>query len=883
MRRIYLLWIAGLLCLAFQTSTAQTVMKRHVLGKTSQLRNQIKSQLTTKQQGKERLTLTVDITELKTLTLNVNVRNSDTESEYIIGEVSEHPESSFFLRLDGDVLNGNIILKQESKGYKYGSENGDAFVEEVDINELLCVNYASIPSNTTGGRLNATQAMPDFQSFPGARGCVLLDFDGHYVSGTPWNNGNPISAAPSGMSDAQIQETWEVVSEDFRPFHLNITTNEAVFNSYPKTMRMRCIITPTNTAAPGAGGVAYIGSFNWNDDTPCWVFVLGGKSSGEAASHEVGHTFGLGHDGRTNPNEGYFAGHGDWAPIMGVGYYENVTQWSRGEYNYANNTEDDLAKISSTTYNVGYRADDYGNSTGTATGISSGNVNRSGLIERTTDIDFFSFNSGSGTISLNVNTVGRHGDLNIIARIYNSAGGVIATANPAGLNAGNISANVSAGLYYLSVDNVGEGNPATDGYSDYGSLGSYFISGTIPAAVNGVATVYQDCNFGGGAISLPVGDYTMSQLAARGVPNDWISSVRVTNGYELVGYQDENFLGASITLRADDACLVDNNANDWITSLRVRAVCTPTAIVPYLSVNGGAWQQTASATLTEGGTITIGPQPLTGGSWSWTGPGGFTSTSREITRSNILVAQGGTYTARYTNSGGCQSSLNFNITVAPAGFTSTIQAENYSAMAGVQTEACSEGGLNVGWIENGDWMAYNSINIPTSGSYKIEYRVASGASGGQLSLDINAGATILGYANIPATGGWQAWATVSHTVNINAGTYNFGIFAQTGGWNINWWRITKVSATSMPVANVALEFQNSEIDLWPNPVIDKLNLRTDPYFIGGQLKVVNAVGAEAVSTSYEGVPIDVSHLNKGFYVAVINKAGRRVTIKFQKD
>ncbi|MBN7138615.1 glycoside hydrolase family 16 [Lysobacter enzymogenes] len=125
------------------------------------------------------------------------------------------------------------------------------------------------------------------------------------------------------------------------------------------------------------------------------------------------------------------------------------------------------------------------------------------------------------------------------------------------------------------------------------------------------------------------------------------------------------------------------------------------------------------------------------------------------------------------------------------GPSTTIEAENFSAQNGVQVEACSEGGYNVGWIETGDWMAYNSINFPTSGSYRIEYRVAS-PGGGSLSADLNAGGTVLGQVNVPATGGWQNWTTVSHTVNVNAGTYNFGVFAQAGGWNINWIRITKI-------------------------------------------------------------------------------------------
>jgi hypothetical protein len=127
-------------------------------------------------------------------------------------------------------------------------------------------------------------------------------------------------------------------------------------------------------------------------------------------------------------------------------------------------------------------------------------------------------------------------------------------------------------------------------------------------------------------------------------------------------------------------------------------------------------------------------------------------------------------------------------------FTTTIQAESYSAMSGIQVEACTDagGGSNVGYIEAADWLAYNSINIPTSGTYRVEYRVASASGGGSLSLDLNAGTTVLGAVNIPSTGGWQTWTTVSHNVTINAGTYNFGIYAAAGGWNINWFRITKI-------------------------------------------------------------------------------------------
>ena len=84
-----------------------------------------------------------------------------------------------------------------------------------------------------------------------------------------------------------------------------------------------------------------------------------------------------------------------------------------------------------------------------------------------------------------------------------------------------------------------------------------------------------------------------------------------------------------------------------------------------------------------------------------------------------------------------------------------------------------------------------SVTFPSSGSYRVEYRVAS-PSGSTVSLDLNAGSIQLGQVAIPATGGWQNWTTVSQTVNINAGTYNVGVFAPAGGWNLNWVKFTKL-------------------------------------------------------------------------------------------
>lgn len=122
-----------------------------------------------------------------------------------------------------------------------------------------------------------------------------------------------------------------------------------------------------------------------------------------------------------------------------------------------------------------------------------------------------------------------------------------------------------------------------------------------------------------------------------------------------------------------------------------------------------------------------------------------------------------------------------------------MEAEDYNVAATVQTETTTDinGGLNVGWIDATDWMSYASITFPESGEYSVDYRVAS-ISGSRLSLDLNAGSIQLGAVDIPATGGWQSWTTVNQTVYIDAGTYSVGIYAPLGGWNINWFKFTKL-------------------------------------------------------------------------------------------
>lgn len=85
-------------------------------------------------------------------------------------------------------------------------------------------------------------------------------------------------------------------------------------------------------------------------------------------------------------------------------------------------------------------------------------------------------------------------------------------------------------------------------------------------------TFYQDTNFGGAAVTLAAGSYTMAQMVAAGIPNDSISSIKVPSGYTVIGYQDDNFGAAAWAFRADNANLWQiSGCNDNISSIRIVA------------------------------------------------------------------------------------------------------------------------------------------------------------------------------------------------------------------------------------------------------------------------------------------------------------------------
>lgn len=460
--------------------------------------------------------------------------------------------------------------------------NRDPEVHLAANNKLvyICTHTPPATNNAgSAGKPAPQQLFPLSQTFllhskPGSTKTIYLDFDGMTISGTAWNadfNGGADIVAPpwdidgspatfSAAEQAIIQEVWFRVAEDYAPFDVDVTTEypgEAAMNranSGDQIFGTRALISPIASQIVQAGGVAYLGAFNEVGDyyKPALVFPenLGNdpKNIGEAASHEVGHNLNLTHQGTST--QAYFLGKGDWAPIMGAGYYVSVSQWAKGEYQDANNQEDELAFITSSGLN--YRVSSFGTNFASATPFVGINNVTNGIISRTDMTNFFSFQTGTGNAGITVSNWEVGSDLHLIVGVYDSNGGLIAnleTADSMTLGTLGVSATLPVinGKYYVSVAGKGYLDPYTDGYSSYASLGHYSLVITNPLG-------------SGTFISAPKPPWGTNLAVMKGTnPNgDWLLFIQddkpfdvgnIANGWSLsivsansVGYASDNAL-----------------------------------------------------------------------------------------------------------------------------------------------------------------------------------------------------------------------------------------------------------------------------------------------------------------------------------------------------
>lgn len=115
-----------------------------------------------------------------------------------------------------------------------------------------------------------------------------------------------------------------------------------------------------------------------------------------------------------------------------------------------------------------------------------------------------------------------------------------------------------------------------------------YLSGTVTStggsttddsdnnSTSGVATLYEHSNYGGWAVSLEEGLYDYKDILAKGIVNDQISSLRVSDGYKVTIYDDEGFKGKSKEFTSD-ASYVGDEMNDKTSSIKIEKINNQTS------------------------------------------------------------------------------------------------------------------------------------------------------------------------------------------------------------------------------------------------------------------------------------------------------------------
>ena len=157
----------------------------------------------------------------------------------------------------------------------------------------------------------------------------------------------------------------------------------------------------------------------------------------------------------------------------------------------------------------------------------------------------------------------------------------------------------------------------------------------------------------------------------------------------------------------------------------------------------------------------------------------------------------------------------------PAAVPGTVQAANYDTGGhgvaynvtsvngtansyrpdGVDLENCSDTGcgLDLGWTAQGQWFRY-TVNAASAGNYTVSFRVAS-PNGVTDAFHIanTSGTSLTGPVNVPATGGWQNWTSVTATVTLPAGQQILVLDQDNGGWNIRYISFASSSGGPAPL------------------------------------------------------------------------------------
>ena len=335
----------------------------------------------------------------------------------------------------------------------------------------------------------------NLESNPGASKTIYLDFDGHHSVNDGWGHNIVFpaynTAGGTGVFTDQeksdIINHWREVVEDFAPYDVNVTTKDPGVAALTRsgagdqTYGIRCVMTQaTSGFGNGIGGVAFLNSFNNSADTPCFGFNKGLGAGPMTASHEVGHTLGLSHDGLNGQSyhPGSSGGAPSWGPIMGAPFGRNLVQWSNGDYPGGTTGQNDTGIITNTANGIGTYADDHSGSALSGTPVDS-NGHAEGMLNSRTDIDSISFIVPDGDVTISVRNVDNGPNADIMFDLYRvSPFTFIESYSPTGTADAEKTFTLSAGSYAILIDGTFQ-TKSNGPVSDYGSFGRYTVDVSV--------------------------------------------------------------------------------------------------------------------------------------------------------------------------------------------------------------------------------------------------------------------------------------------------------------------------------------------------------------------------------------------------------------------
>ncbi len=192
---------------------------------------------------------------------------------------------------------------------------------------------------------------------------------------------------------------------------------------------------------------------------------------------------------------------------------------------------------------------------------------------------------------------------------------------------------------------------------------------------------------------------------------------------------------------------------------------------------------------------------------------------------------------------------------------------------GVDIEQCNDlptNGFDVGWINSGEWLKH-TVNVSNTGSYNFDIRYASNQSGGKMILKLD-GNIISSVVDLPVTGGWQNWQTITlQNVQLTTGIHSLISQFLSGGFNINYFLFT-LSSTGIENEN-RNKFAFHLNQNYPNPFNPATEIKYSvPSKCFVTIKVFNILGKE-ISSLVNGnknageysVNFDAKNLSSGIY------------------